>query len=91
MSFEWMTRDEGTAQYCGVFTPPAVDPGLPPINIKITVSILLASVSAAVSTVLNPAVLAVTAEKERSEPFRFHPFPSKDSEIQTGKTAMRCL
>ena len=43
-----------------VLTPPAVDPGLPPINIRIVVRSLLLSVSAAVSTVLNPAVLAVT-------------------------------
>ena len=43
-----------------VLTPPAVDPGLPPINIKISVSSLLPSVMAAGSTVLKPAVLAVT-------------------------------
>ena len=43
-----------------VLIPPAVEPGLPPINIRTIVSILLASVKAPVSTELNPAVLAVT-------------------------------
>ena len=45
-----------------VFTPPAVDPGLPPKNIKITVKNLLASLKAATSTVLKPAVLGVTEQ-----------------------------
>ena len=46
-----------------VFIPPAVEPGEPPINIRITVSILLAGERAAVSVVLKPAVLAVTESK----------------------------
>ena len=44
-----------------VFTPPAVEPGLPPINIYITVNANDAGLSAAVSTVLKPAVLGVIA------------------------------
>ena len=40
--------------------PPAVEPGLPPMNIRMMVSSLLPSVKAAVSVVLKPAVLAVT-------------------------------
>ena len=43
-----------------VLIPPAVEPGLPPINIRSTVSILELVVRPAVSIVLNPAVLAVT-------------------------------
>ncbi len=43
-----------------VLMPPAVEPGLPPINIKIIVKNFPLSDKAAVSTVLNPAVLAVT-------------------------------
>ena len=43
-----------------VLIPPAVDPGLPPMNIRIIVTSLLPSVNAPVSVVLNPAVLAVT-------------------------------
>ena len=42
------------------FTPPAVEPGLPPINIRTIVKNLLESFSAAVSTLLKPAVLGVT-------------------------------
>ena len=47
-----------------VFIPPAVEPGEPPINIRNTVSILLAGESAAVSVVLKPAVLAVIESKK---------------------------
>ena len=43
-----------------VLIPPAVAPGLPPMNIRIIVTSLLPSVNAPVSVVLNPAVLAVT-------------------------------
>ena len=43
-----------------VLMPPAVEPGLPPMNIRMMVSSLLPSVKAAVSVVLKPAVLAVT-------------------------------
>lgn len=46
-----------------VLIPPAVEPGLPPMNIKIIVSNLLAGDNAAVSIVLKPAVLGVTAQK----------------------------
>ena len=47
-----------------VLMPPAVEPGLPPMNMSIIVSSLLAGESAAVSTLLKPAVLGVTAEKK---------------------------
>ena len=43
-----------------VLIPPAVEPGLPPMNMSTIVKSLLSGVSAAVSTVLKPAVLAVT-------------------------------
>ena len=43
-----------------VFIPPAVPPGEPPMNISRIKMNLLAAVSAAISTVLNPAVRAVT-------------------------------
>ena len=43
-----------------VFIPPAVDPGEPPISIRIIIIIWPASVSAVSSTVLKPAVLGVT-------------------------------
>ena len=43
-------------------TPPAVEPGAPPINIRTTVKSLPPSVIAPTSTVLNPAVRGVTAQ-----------------------------
>ena len=43
-----------------VLMPPAVDPGLPPMNIRIMVKNLLPSDRAPVSMELKPAVLAVT-------------------------------
>ena len=46
-----------------VFNPPAVDPGEPPISIKITVKILLANVIPLVEILLKPAVLGVTDAK----------------------------
>ena len=49
-----------------VFIQPAVEPGLPPMNIRITVRSLLLEVRPAVSIVLKPAVLAVT-ELKRDE------------------------
>ena len=56
-----------------VLIPPAVDPGLPPMNMRMADRNLLPSVRAAVSTLLNPAVLGVTALKKQarnvSEPF----------------------
>ena len=59
-----------------VLIPPAVDPGLPPINMRNMVSILLLSVSAAVSTVLNPAVLAVTEPNKELSTFPWVDIPS---------------
>ena len=47
-----------------VLIPPAVEPELPPMNIKITVKSFDDSVREAISTVLNPAVLGVTALKK---------------------------
>lgn len=47
-----------------VLMPPAVEPGLPPMNMSMTVRSFEASESAAVSTLLKPAVLGVTAEKK---------------------------
>ena len=47
-----------------VLIPPAVEPELPPTNIKTTVKSFEDSVSEAMSTVLNPAVLGVTALKK---------------------------
>ena len=44
-----------------VLIPPAVEPGEPPINISPTMRILLQPDSVVGSTVLNPAVLGVTA------------------------------
>ena len=49
-----------------VLIPPAVEPGEPPINICIIVSTFDALVRLAVSTVLNPAVLAVVAENSEA-------------------------
>ena len=46
-----------------VLTPPAVEPGQPPINMSIIVRSLLACVIAPKSTVLYPAVLGVTEAK----------------------------
>ena len=50
-----------------------MEPGLPPINMRMADKNLLPSVRAAVSTLLNPAVLGVTALKKQarkdSEPF----------------------
>ena len=43
-----------------VLIPPAVEPGLPPINIKMMLKSLLLSESCAISVVLKPAVLVVT-------------------------------
>ena len=61
-----------------VLIPPAVDAGEPPINIKIMVSSLDASVKALVSIVLNPAVLGVTDWKKSG-----HELPG-DTEISQG-------
>ena len=47
-----------------VLIPPAVEPELPPTNIKATVKSFEDSVSEAMSTVLNPAVRGVTALKK---------------------------
>ncbi len=48
-----------------VLMPPAVDPGLPPINISTIVTSLLLALIPPTSIVLKPAVLAVTeANKE---------------------------
>lgn len=52
-----------------VFIPPAVEPELPPINIKIMVKSLDASEKEAISTVLKPAVLGVTALKKLFKSF----------------------
>ena len=46
------------------FKPPAVEPELPPINIKTFVRILPDDVRALISTVLNPAVLGLTDKKK---------------------------
>ena len=43
-----------------VFIPPAVEPGEPPISIRMIISISPVSVSRVRSAVLNPAVLGVT-------------------------------
>ena len=47
-----------------VLIPPAVDPELPPMNIKITVKSFEDCESEEISTELNPAVLGVTALKK---------------------------
>ena len=52
-----------------VLIPPAVDPGLPPINIKMMVRSQLFSDSFVRSTVLNPAVLGVMALKKEAKTF----------------------
>ena len=49
-----------------VFIPPAVEPGEPPMNIRNVVRILPAGESEAVSTLLKPAVLAVTESKREA-------------------------
>ena len=42
------------------FMPPAVDPGAPPISIRMMISVRLSAGSSPISTELNPAVRAVT-------------------------------
>ena len=56
--------------------PPAVDPGLPPMNIRSTVSILELVVSPAVSMVLKPAVRAVTELKAEVSTVSFTDIPA---------------
>ena len=62
-----------------VFTPPAVEPGLPPINIITIVIIFPAFESAAVSTVLKPAVRGVTDENSAPSSFSSGLIPAKDA------------
>ena len=57
--------------------PPAVEPGLPPINMSTAVKNLLPSVSAAVSTVLKPAVLGVTALNRQARNFSDPVMPTR--------------
>lgn len=63
-SFDLLTEDNtvntATTKVV-VFIPPAVDPGFPPIIIRIIVNNIEPSVKDAVSSVLKPAVLGVTA------------------------------
>ena len=68
---EW-TYSSSTASVL-VLMPPAVEPGLPPMNIRMAERNLLPSVRAAVSTLLNPAVLGVTALKKQARNF-WEPF-----------------
>ena len=51
--------EENSTAIVVVFMPPAVDPGEPPINIRIMVNTRPASLKAARFTVLKPAVLGV--------------------------------
>ena len=46
-----------------VFTPPAVEPGVPPINIKIMVTLIPAALSLVYGKVISPAVRGVIAIK----------------------------
>ena len=59
-----------------VLTPPAVEPGLPPMNMRITVRSRPPSVMAAVSMVLNPAVRAVTEAKREERSVAPGPIPA---------------
>ena len=52
-----------------VLIPPAVDPGLPPINIKTFINIFELVVNEAISIVLKPAVLAVTEANKDAQIF----------------------
>ena len=60
-----------------VLIPPAVDPGLPPTNINITVKSLVGSEYDAVSVVLNPAVLGVTEPNTEDKSCPFASIPTK--------------
>ena len=59
------------------FTPPAVEPGAPPININTIERNLLLSLNAPLSTALKPAVRGVTVQKKE--------FKKLFSETHTGK------
>ena len=65
-----------------VFIPPAVEPGEPPINIKIVIIDCPVSLMEVRSAVLNPAVLGVTAWKKDSSTLS----PTGASAIQKRKS-----
>ena len=69
-------------------TPPAVDPGLPPINIISIVSSFPEFDSAAVSTVLNPAVLGVTEQKSAPKNFSSGFCPARDASFSVTRNKM---
>ncbi len=52
-----------------VFTPPAIEPGDPPVNIRKIIMKSVLSLSAPTSTVLNPAVRQVTDWKKELTSF----------------------
>jgi hypothetical protein len=57
-----------------VFTPPPVEPGEAPMNMRMSIRRSVAFVSAPISTVLKPAVLGVTAWNKKAKTlFRMGP------------------
>ena len=61
-----------------VLTPPAVEPGLPPITISIIVRSIDPSDNSAILTVLNPAVLGVIDWKNDANHDSVVPMPAKE-------------
>ena len=62
-----------------VLMPPAVEPGLPPINISIILKSFPPSDISAVSIVLNPAVRAVTEANRDAYTFPPSESPAMDA------------